>query len=225
MRVLIVEDDPNIAEYLRKSLESEGFTTDVAYDGPTGFDMALANPYDAITLDIILPGKNGYTVCKELRDSGVTTPILMLTAKDGEYDEADAFDTGADDFLRKPFSLVVLLARLRALVRRGGVAKGSVLKASDLMLDTRTKRVTRAGREIELTPREFALLELLLMNAGNALPKQLLLERVWGYAILADENVVEVYISYLRRKVDAPFDKKLIRTVRGVGYCIDKDAE
>jgi DNA-binding response OmpR family regulator len=118
-----------------------------------------------------------------------------------------------------------LLARLRALVRRGGVAKGSVLKASDLMLDTRTKRVTRAGREIELTPREFALLELLLMNAGNALPKQLLLERVWGYAILADENVVEVYISYLRRKVDAPFDKKLIRTVRGVGYCIDKDAE
>ncbi|ACV22397.1 Mycobacterial persistence regulator A [Slackia heliotrinireducens] len=225
MRVLIVEDDPNIAEYLRKSLESEGFTTDVAYDGPTGFDMALANPYDAITLDIILPGKNGYTVCKELRDSGVTTPILMLTAKDGEYDEADAFDTGADDFLRKPFSLVVLLARLRALVRRGGVAKGSVLKASDLMLDTRTKRVTRAGREIELTPREFALLELLLMNAGNALPKQLLLERVWGYAILADENVVEVYISYLRRKVDAPFDKKLIRTVRGVGYCIDKDPE
>lgn len=220
MRVLIIEDDGNIANYLRESLQVEGFRVDVAEDGPTGFDKAIENDYDVITLDIMLPGKNGYDVCRGLREVGVTTPILMLTAKDGEYDEADAFDVGADDFLRKPFSLVVLLARLRALIRRGGMARGSRLRIGDLELDSASKRVTRAGVDIELTPREFGLLEYLMLNAGQALSKQQLLERVWGYDMYSDDNVVEVYVGYLRKKVDAPFDEPLIRTVRGVGYRI-----
>ena len=223
MRVLIVEDDAHIASYLRECLQAEGFNADIAVSGPEGFSRALEGSYDAITLDIMLPGRNGYDVCRDLRDAGVTTPILMLTAKDGEYDEADAFDVGADDFLRKPFSLVVLLARLRALIRRGGVARSSVLRIADLELDSRTKRASRAGVPLELTPREFGLLEYLMLNAGHALSKRQLLEHVWGYEVYSDENVVEVYIGYLRKKVDAPFSKPLIRTMRGVGYLIERD--
>ena len=221
MRVLIIEDDENIANYLRRSLTAEGFCADIASDGAAGLDQALAGDYDAITLDVIMPKMNGYDVCRELRRAGVETPILMLTAKDGEYDEADAFDMGADDFLRKPFSLVVLVARLRALVRRGGVAKSAELAVGDLVLDTRGKVASRAGQKIELTPREFGLLEHLMVNAGQALSKRQLLEHVWGYDLVPDENVVEVYIGYLRKKVDAPFGSPLIRTVRGVGYKIE----
>ena len=224
MRVLIIEDDDTIASYLSESLQAEGFNVEVATDGVTGFDRAFEESFDAITLDIMLPGMNGYDVCSQLRKQGVTTPILMLTAKDGEYDEADAFDVGADDFLRKPFSLVVLLARLRALIRRGGAARESLLRVADLELDSRTKRVSRAGVDIDLTPREFGLLEYLVLNSGQALSKRQLLERVWGYEMYSDENIVEVYIGYLRKKVDAPFDEPLIRTVRGVGYKIEESA-
>ncbi len=220
MRILIVEDERNVTSYLQTSLEAEGFAVDIAEDGEAGLGLALTNAYDAITLDIMLPGMNGYRVCEEIRKAGVETPILMLTAKDGEYDEADALDIGADDFLRKPFSLVVLIARLRALLRRGaGRAKAS-LRVGDLELDLSTKCAVRSGRRIELTPREFALLEYLMYNAGTVLTKAQILDHVWSPGFLGDENVVEVYIGYVRKKIDAPFDRKLISTVRGVGYRI-----
>lgn len=223
MRILIVEDDATMVVYLKKCLEAEGFSVDTACDGLVGLEKALTQHFDAITLDIMLPGMNGYEVCRELRAAQVDAPILMLTAKDGEYDEADAFDYGADDFLRKPFSLVVLSARLRSLIRRSGVARSSLLAAGDLVLDEAAHRVTRAGMEIELTPREFALLEVLLRNKGQVLDRTQLLEKVWGYDHLGGDNLVEVYIGYLRRKVDDPFPRKLIHTVRGVGYRLEDE--
>ena len=218
MRVLVVEDEANIVDYLKASLEDEGFAVDVAYDGDTGLEMALTEAYDAITLDIMLPGMNGYNVCGELRAAGIATPVLMLTAKDGEYDEADALDIGADDFLRKPFSLVVLVARLRALLRRGASKGSARLQVADLTLDPASKAVERAGRRIELTPREYMLLEYLMYNAGQVLTKTQILDHVWSPGYLGGENVVEVYVGYLRKKIDQPFDGKLIATVRGVGY-------
>ena len=221
MRILIVEDEHTLATYLKKCLEAEGYAVDAAFDGNTGLDMALSGSYDAITLDIMLPGMNGYSVCREIRKAGLSTPVLMLTAKDGEYDEADALDIGADDFLRKPFSLVVLVARIRALVRRGGVARGSEMRIADLTLDPSSKSVTRAGVSIALTPREFSLLEYLMHNAGQALTKAQILDHVWSPGFMGDENVVEVYVRYLRKKVDEPFGEPLIKTVRGVGYRIE----
>ena len=221
MRVLIVEDDQKLVSYLKKSLEAEGLSVDVAFDGNVALDKALAQSYDVITLDIMLPELNGYRVCQNLRSSGVPTPILMLTAKDGEYDEADALDVGADDFLRKPFSMVVLLARIRALARRGGAAAGKVLCVGDLRLDMASKRVERGGSRIELTPREYALLEYLMLRRGIALTKAQLLEHVWGARFMGSENVVEVYIGYLRKKLDGSGRASLIETVRGVGYRMD----
>ncbi len=221
MRILIVEDEKNIADYVRKTFESEGFIVDVAYDGNTALDMALDQVYDAITLDIMLPGMNGYEVCKQIRAASINTPILMLTAKDGEFDEADALDIGADDFLRKPFSLVVLVARVRALIRRGGSSSGTLVTVGDLTLDSNSKVVQRAGQEIVLTPREFQLLEYLMNNPGQVLSKTQLMERIWGHGFAADENVIEVYIGYLRKKIDNPFDEPLIHTVRGRGYKIE----
>lgn len=218
MRVLIVEDDQKLVSYLKKSLEAEGLSVDVAFDGNVALDKALAQSYDVITLDIMLPELNGYRVCQNLRSSGVPTPILMLTAKDGEYDEADALNVGADDFLRKPFSMVVLLARIRALARRGGAAAGKVLCVGDLRLDMASKRVERGGSRIELTPREYALLEYLMLRRGIALTKAQLLEHVWGARFMGSENVVEVYIGYLRKKLDGNSRTSLIETVRGVGY-------
>ena len=218
MRVLIVEDDQRLVSYLKKSLEAEGLSVDVAFDGNVALDKALAQSYDVITLDIMLPELNGYRVCQNLRSSGVPTPILMLTAKDGEYDEADALDVGADDFLRKPFSMVVLLARIRALARRGGAAAGKVLCVGDLRLDMASTRVERGGSRIELTPREYALLEYLMLRRGIALTKVQLLEHVWGARFMGSENVVEVYIGYLRKKLDGSGRTSLIETVRGVGY-------
>ena len=218
MRILVIEDETNIAEYVRTSLEAEGFVVDVAHDGNTGLELALSENYDAITLDIMLPGMNGYDVCKAIRAADIRTPVLMLTAKDGEYDEADAFDIGADDFLRKPFSLVVLVARLHALMRRGSKDRSGSLSVGDLKLDPATKKVERAGKPIELTLREFALLEYLMHNQNIALSKAQILSHVWGRDFAADENVVEVYIGYLRKKIDAPFDMPLIHTLRGMGY-------
>ncbi|WP_294440263.1 response regulator transcription factor [uncultured Slackia sp.] len=223
MRILIVEDESTLVTYLKKSLEAEGYTVDAALDGDTGLELALSGSYDAITLDIMLPGMNGYSVCREIRKAGISTPVLMLTAKDGEYDEADALDIGADDFLRKPFSLVVLVARIRALVRRGGAARGSELRVGDLVLDPAKRSVSRAGTSIELTPREFALLEYLMHNVGQALSKAQILDHVWSPGFMGDENVAEVYVRYLRKKIDDPFGNPLIKTVRGVGYRIEED--
>ena len=217
MRILVVEDEPRMATYLERCLEAEGFEVEVSGDGETALAKALAGGFDAITLDIMLPGMSGYTVCSELRKMGVDVPILMLTAKDGEYDEADALDLGADDFLRKPFSTVVLVARLRALLRRGK-ARTADLSFSDLMLSPSSQTVMRAGKAIELTPREYALLEYFLYNAGNTLSKQRLLEHVWGSGFAGDPNIVEVYVGYLRKKFDSVPGKAHIRTVRGRGY-------
>lgn len=217
MRILVVEDEARMATYLQKCLVAEGFSVDVAMDGASALERALGGGYDGITLDIMLPKMNGYEVCRRLREAGVNTPVLMLTAKDGEYDEADALDIGADDFLRKPFSVVVLVARLRALLRRGQ-ARTAALEFSDLALSPATKSAVRNGQSIELTPREFALLEYFLYNAGNTLSKAQLLDHVWGAGFAGEANVVEVYVGYLRKKLESVPGRARIRTIRGQGY-------
>ena len=218
MRILVVEDEKRLAAGLKKGLEAEGFASDVALNGTDGLWMARENPYDAIVLDIMLPGLNGYKVCSSLRDEGIWTPILMLTAKDGELDEAEALDLGADDYLTKPFSYVVLVARIRALLRRGAPKRPTVLEAGDLRLDPASKRVWRAGTEIHLTAREMSLLEYLLRQKENVVSKREILEHVWDYDFEGDPNIVEVYIRHLRNKLDRPFDRDSIQTVRGAGY-------
>ena len=224
MRVLIVEDEKKVAGAVRRGLEAEGFAVDVALTGTDGLWMATEHPYDVIVLDIMLPGLNGYRVCEQLRDAGNWTPILMLTAKDGEYDHAEALDTGADDFLSKPFSFVVLVARLRAILRRGAGPRPSVLQVGDLLLDPASHECHRDGTAIELTAREFALLEHLMRHEGDVVSKSALLTQVWGQDGEADPNVVEVYLGYLRKKVDAPFGRHSLVTVRGVGYRVVADA-
>jgi two-component system OmpR family response regulator len=218
MRVLVVEDEVRLAAYLKRGLEAEGYAVDVAGDGENGLWLATNQPYDAVVLDIMLPRLNGYRVCAQIREAGVWMPILMLTAKDGEYDEAEALDTGADDFLRKPFSFVVLMARLRALIRRGAGERPTVLEVGDLHLDPAGRRVGRGREEIALTPKEFSLLEFLMRHPGEVMSKQAILDNVWDWAFDGDPNIVEVYIGYLRRKIDDPFGRASIQTVRGVGY-------
>jgi two-component system OmpR family response regulator len=223
MRLLVVEDEVRLAQALKRGLEAEGFEVDLAFDGNTGFTMAQEGHYDAMVLDILLPGMNGYKVCGELRAAGNWTPILMLTAKSGEYDEAEALDTGADDFLSKPFSYVVLVARLRALVRRGSGPRPVPCQVGDLRLDPATRTCERAGVPIHLTPREVDLLEVLMSRPGEVVPKHELLDRVWGPDSGVDPNVVEVYLGYLRRKIDRPFERDTLQTVRGVGYTLVVD--
>jgi len=220
MNLLVVEDEVRLAQALKRGLEAEGFEVDVAHDGLSGFTMAMEGRYDALVLDILLPGMNGYKVCAEMRAAGNWTPILMLTAKSGEYDEAEALDTGADDFLSKPFSYVVLVARLRALVRRGSGARPVPCQVGDLRLDPATRTCDRGGVAIHLTPREVDLLEALMTRAGEVVSKQELLDRVWGADSDVDPNVVEVYLGYLRRKIDRPFERDTLQTVRGVGYLL-----
>ena len=217
MRVLVVEDDPAIAETVRRVLTAEGWVVESVGDGLAGRDEATSGGYDVIVLDIMLPGLNGYKVCESMRAAGIWTPVLMLTAKDGEYDQADAFDLGADDYLIKPFSFVVLVARLRARVRRGGAARPVALQVDALTLDPVRHRVERAGTEVSLTPREFGLLEFLMRHPGEVMTKTQIVEAVWDAAFDGDLNVVEVYIGYLRKKVDQPCGRTSIRTVRGVG--------
>jgi two-component system, OmpR family, response regulator len=218
VRLLIVEDEVRLASALQRGLIGEGFTVDVAHTGPDGLHAAQENSYDAVVLDIMLPGLSGYRIIERLRDAENWVPILMLTAKDGEYDEADALDLGADDYLTKPFSFVVLLARLRALLRRGVTPRPAALTVGDLVLDPAAHTVTRSGRNIELTPREFALLEFLMRRSGEAVSKADLLHHVWDAHYEGDANVVEVYVGYLRRKIDTPFGRLSLQTVRGAGY-------
>ena len=223
MRVLVVEDEKRLAAGLKKGLEAEGFAADVALDGIDGLWMAREHPYDAIVLDIMLPGMNGFKVCAALRDEGIWTPILILTAKDGELDEAEALDTGADDYLTKPFSYLVLLARLRALIRRGAAARPSVLDAGDLRFDPGARRAFRGDVEVSLTAREMALLEFLLRRKGDVLSKRDILDHVWDYDFEGDPNIVEVYIRHLRNKLDRPFERRAIETLRGAGYRLAAD--
>ena len=223
MRVLIVEDEERLAEGLRKGLEAEGFATDVAANGVDGLWMAREHPYDAIVLDIMLPGLNGYRVCASLRAEGIWTPILMLTAKDGEFDEAEALDTGADDFVSKPFSHVALVARLRALMRRGAVERPAVLEAGDLRFDPGERRAFRGESELTLTAREMALLEFLLRRKGEVVSKTEILDHVWDAGFQGDLNIVEVYVGHLRTKLDRPFGREAIQTLRGAGYRLAAD--
>jgi DNA-binding response OmpR family regulator len=223
VRVLVVEDEVRLAEALQVGLQAEGFTADVAHDGEQGLHLAVERPYDAVVLDVMLPKLNGYRVCQRLRAAGNWVPVLMLSAKDGEYDQAEGLDVGADDYMVKPFSYVVLVARLRALIRRGAPERPAVLLAGDLRLDPARHEVRRAGQPIELTPREFALLEYLMRRRDEVVGKQAILEHVWDAHYEGDPNVVEVYVGYLRRKIDTPFGRHSLQTIRGAGYRLTGD--
>ncbi len=214
MRVLVVEDEVRQAAALKRGLEAEGFAVDVAGTGTDGLWLATEQSYDAIVLDVMLPGLNGYKVCAELRAKEIWTPVLMLTAKDGELDEAEALDTGADDFLSKPFSYVVLVARLRALLRRGATTRPPILRAGSIELDVAARTCTVGGELVELTPREFSVVEYLMRREGEVVPKSEVLEHVWDFAFDGGDNVVEVHVSALRRKLGSA----AIETVRGAGY-------
>jgi DNA-binding response OmpR family regulator len=223
MKLLLVEDDKKIAAAVKRGLESEGFTVEVALDGTHGLWLATEGSYDLIILDILLPGRNGFKICSDLREAGDWTPILMLTAKDGELDETEALDTGADDYLTKPFSFPVLVARVRALLRRSSGRNPAPVEAGDLLIDPGRRRAWRAGVEIELTARQFDVLEFLMRRTGQVVSKHDILRGVWEYDFDGDPNIVEVYIRRVRMQIDEPFDRKSIETVRGAGYRLVAD--
>ncbi|KOX32658.1 MULTISPECIES: response regulator transcription factor [Streptomyces] len=224
MRILVVEDEVDLAHTLHTGLTAEGYSVDLAHDGRQGLWMARTGEYSLVVLDLMLPGLNGYKVCAQLRREGNATPILVLTAKDGEWDQAEALDTGADDYLAKPFSYLVLVARLRALARRAGTTAPPVLAVGDLSLDVAGRVCRRAGTRVELTPREFAVLELLARRAGQAVSKTDLLYHAWP-DVAQDPNLVEARVSTLRKKVDAAFHRNSLQTVRGAGYRLVDDRE
>ena len=223
MRILVVDDDKHLVQALKRGLEAEGYAVDVALDGLEAQWLAAENSYDAIVLDIMLPGLSGDALCAKLREAGDWTPILMLTAKTAANEEANALDTGADDFLSKPFSYVVLVARLRALLRRGGGERPSILVAGDLRLDPALHEVHRGSTKIDLTPRQFSLLEFLIRRAGEVVPKPEILNHVWDFAFEGDPNIVEVYVRQLRLRIDKPFGRNSLQTVRLVGYRLAAD--
>jgi DNA-binding response OmpR family regulator len=227
VRILVVEDEPRLGRALQRGLSAEGYLVDLAIDGMAGLDAARNEAYDAVILDIMLPQLSGYRVVRALREENNWVPVLMLSAKDGEYDEADGLDCGADDYLTKPFSFVVLLARLRALMRRGAPERPTVLSVGTLRLDPASRRVMRDGQEVVLTAREYALLEYMMRRQDQVVTKIELLDRVWDASADTDPNVVEVYVGYLRRKIDQPFGRRSLQTVRGAGYRLvdDSDAE
>jgi two-component system OmpR family response regulator len=223
VKVLLIEDEEPFGQALNQGLSEEGFEVEWATDGATGVSLAEAHRFDVIVLDLLLPRMNGFKVCERLRAAGDWTPILVLTAKQGEWDETEALETGADDYLTKPFSFPVLVARLRVLLRRRDRENPPVLAAGDLQLDTREHRCWRGDEEVVLTAREFMLLEFLLRRAGEVIPRRELLDEVWDFAFEDDSNIVDVYIGYLRRKMDTPFDRSSIETVRGFGYRLRAD--
>ena len=223
MKILLVEDDKKIATIVKRGLEAEGFTVEVAFDGVDGLWLATEGSFDLIVLDIMLPGRNGYQICADLREAGDWTPILMLTAKDGDLDEAEALDTGADDYLTKPFSFAVLVARIRALLRRATGRNPAPIEAGDLRIDPGQRRVWRGAVEVELTSRQFDVLEFLIRRAGQVLSKTEILDGVWEYEFEGDPNIVEVYVRRLRTRIDEPFDRHAIETIRGAGYRLAED--
>lgn len=224
MKLLIVEDDRAVVEALKEGLEDESYAVDIAYDGDEGLRTALADDYDVIILDVMMPEMNGYEVCQELRRQGNTTPVLMLTARDQNRDVVQGLDTGADDYLAKPFSFEILLARLRALLRRPGDKQDEILSVGDLTLDPASKRVERRQTRINLTTKEYAVLEYLMRNPGKVLSKDSIIHHVWDFDADVLPNNVELFIMFIRRKVDKPFDTKLIHTVPGFGYKIEEQA-
>jgi DNA-binding response OmpR family regulator len=225
MRLLVVDDEVRLAEAIAVAVRAEGFEVDLAHTGPDGLWRANEGSYAVIVLDVLLPGMNGYALCRELRSTGNRTPILMLTAKQGEHDEAEGLDLGADDFLRKPISLVVLLARIRALIRRSLESPDGTLIAGDLRIDPAARRCVRGDTEIALTARELDLLVALARRRGATVSKRELLAEVWGFDFGGDDNIVEVYVRYLRHKIDRPFGRRSIETIRTLGYRLVGDAE
>lgn len=223
MQILVVEDEPAMADLLRRALQEEGHQVVVTGDGREGYEIARSSPFDVIVLDVSLPGMDGVSIARRLRETRNQTPVLMLTARDAPSDIVSGLDSGADDYLTKPFSIGVLLARLRAVSRRGTIARPPTLQLGDLALDPAARRVTRAGEPLNLTPREYALLELLMRNAGRAVSRETIIESVWGYNSDVTENTVEVFVRQLRLKVDTR-EPKLIQTVRGYGYMV-REAE
>jgi heavy metal response regulator len=223
MRILVVEDDRKVASFIRKGLVEEGHAVDVAPEGETGLAMGLDRLHDVIILDVMLPGKPGFQVVRELRQAKVATPVLLLTAREGVEDKVQGLDAGADDYLTKPFAFAELLARVRALLRRGTAAQAPLLQVSDLTLDPAKRTVKRGGEAISLTNREFALLEYFMRNPGRVLTRTMIAEHVWDYSFDSDTNVIDVYVNYLRKKIDTGKEQKLLHTVRGVGYILKAD--
>ena len=223
MRILVVEDERRITAFIKKGLQEENHAVDVAYDGMEALDWASAVDYDLILLDVLLPHKDGIEVCRELRAQGSQVPILMLTARDAIEDRVRGLDSGADDYLVKPFAFPELAARIRALLRRGSEIRTPHLQVGELVLDTLTRRATRSGQVIELSAREYAVLEFLMRHPGQVLSRTQIVDHVWSYDFTTTSNVVDVYIGYLRRKIDDGFETKLIQTVRGSGYTIEAE--
>jgi heavy metal response regulator len=223
MRILLVEDDRKVASFIRKGLAEEGYAVDVAADGETGVDMGLDRLHDLIILDVMLPAKPGLQVVRELRQAKVDTPVLLLTARDAVEDKVQGLDAGADDYLTKPFAFAELLARVRALLRRGTGARPPLLQVADLVMDPAARTVKRAGEIIPLTNREFSLLEYFLRNPGRVLTRTMIAEHVWDYSFDTSTNVIDVYVNYLRKKIDSNRERKLLHTVRGVGYVLKTD--
>ncbi|MGH2739055.1 MAG: response regulator transcription factor [Actinomycetota bacterium] len=225
MRVLVVEDEVKMAGLLKRGLEEEGYAVDVAQDGSEAVWLGTENPYDAILLDVMLPDLDGFEVCRRLRTAGRWAPVLMLTARDAVADRVAGLDSGADDYLAKPFSFSELLARLRALMRRGASERPAVLRTAGLTLDPATKRVVRGTESIDLSAKEFALLEFFMRHPGEVLTRTKLIEHVWDFAYEGDSNVVDVYVRYLREKIDRPYGRDSIETVRGTGYRLREEAD
>ena len=223
MRILVVEDEKKVARFLQQGLEEEHYTVDISHDGKEGLTMAETGSYDVIILDVMLPGKDGFEITRELRSERMTTPILMLTAKIATEDKVAGLDSGADDYLTKPFAFAELLARVRSLLRRGTQEKTIQLTAADLELDTVTHRAHRGGKAIELTAKEYSLLEFLLRNKDRVLSRTIIAEHIWDYHFDTGTNLIDVYINHLRNKVDTGFELKLIHTVRGVGYVLKEE--
>ncbi len=224
MRILVVEDEEKVASFIRKGLVEERYAVDVAHDGQEGVELAALNPYDLVVLDLMLPKLDGFRVIQRLREDAVDTPILVLTAKDSVGDKVRGLDLGADDYLTKPFAFEELLARIRALLRRGGGNAAPVFQVADLVLDPAARTVTRGGDKIELTAKEFALLEYLMRHAGRVLTRTMILEHVWDQSFDSYTNVIDVYVNYLRKKVDQGREPRLIHTVRGVGYVLREES-
>lgn len=221
MKLLVIEDEAKAASYLQKGLQENGFVVDVAAQGEEGLDLARSNFYDMIILDVMLPGRDGWDICRDLRQSGKQTPVLFLTARDTVQDRVKGLELGADDYMVKPFAFSELLARVRSVLRRGPGRASDELMVGDLMIDFRRHRAERAGQRLDLTPKEFALLSLLARNAGEVLSRTLIAEQVWDMNFDSDTNVVDVHVRRLRSKADDPFEKKIIHTVRGVGYVLE----